>query len=80
MQISSDKSLINVVNAAVNTNHQQIKSRLLDLISKVYLIPNREDPIVRDVVEDLILHIKDIELKLDDVTDWIKVMKVTTDD
>jgi|GEM_PF-5785276 len=80
MDIANNKSLINVLNAAVTSNHQQVKCQLHDLITKVNLVPKNDNPNIQDWVDDVVAQIHDIQYKLDDVTDWIKVMKVTSDE
>lgn len=80
MQLADDKSLLNVLNAAVTSNHQQVKSQLHSLIAQVNLIPNRDNPGTDDIVTDVINRIVDIEHKLNDVTDWLRVMKVSKEE
>lgn len=80
MVVPSDKSLINVLNAAVTSSHQQVKSQLNSLIVQVNLIPDRDSPGTADIVADLVSTIKDIEHKLDDVTDWLRVIKVANEE
>ena len=80
MQLADDKSLLHVLNAAVTSNHQQVKSRLHNLIAQVNLIPDRNDPHTADILTDVINAIKDIEHKLDDVTDYLRIMKVAKED
>jgi RNA processing factor Prp31 len=76
MQLADDKSLLNVLNAAVTSNHQQVKSQLHNLIAQVNCIPHRDNPNTDDIVIDVVNAIKEIEHKLDDVTDWLRLMKV----
>lgn len=80
MQLADNKSLLNVLNAAVTSNHQQVKSQLNHLIAQVNLIPDRDNPHTADIVTDVINAIKDIEHKLDDVTDYLRVMKVAKEE
>lgn len=80
MHIANDKTLINVLNAAVTSNHQQVKSQLNSLIAKVLLIPNVNQSSIDDLVADLVGQIEDIDHKLNDVTDYIKFMKVSAEE
>lgn len=80
MQVSSNKSLINVLNAAVTSNHQQVKSQLHELIVKINLMPKNDNNLIADWVEEILSQIHDIEHKLNDVTDYIKVIKVQEED
>lgn len=80
MMVSSNKVLLNVLNAAVTSNHQQVKCQLHELIAKVNLAPFTQDPYLQDWVIDVVNQIHDIQHKLDDVTDYIRVMRVAEED
>lgn len=80
MRVESNKTLVNVLNAAVTSNHQQVKCQLHELIAKVNLVPKSGEEQVQDWVADVVSHIHDIQHKLDDVTDYIRVMKTAADD
>ena len=80
MKVATNKVLLNVLNAAVTSNHQQVKYQLHELLAKVNLVPVPDDPHLQDWVTDVVNQIHDIQHKLDDVTDYIRVMKVAEDD
>ena len=80
MQLADNKSLLNVLNAAVTSNHQQVKNQLNHLIAQVNLIPDLNNPSTEDIVTDLINTIRDIEHKLDDLPDYLRVMKVAKEE
>lgn len=80
MKVTTNKNLINVLNAAVTSNHQQVKTQLHDLIAKVHLMPLNDNPLAEDWVTDVVNQIYDIQHKLDDVTDYIRIIKVAEED
>ena len=80
MKVTTNKTLLNVLNAAVTSNHQQVKSQLHDLIAKVNLAPTSDNSHMQDWVTDVVNQIHDIQHKLDDVTDYIRVMRTAEDD
>lgn len=80
MKVTTNKTLLNVLNAAVTSNHQQVKCQLHDLIAKVHLMPVHDNPNAEDWVADVINQIHDIQHKLDDVTDYIRIIKVADED